>query len=327
MAELLSNDQDVARNAFTAGLLHDIGKLALALNFEEQYQGALKLAEKQKLHASEVEAQVFGATHAETGAYLLSVWGLPLPIVEAVARHHNPARSMDKVFSATTALHLAEQLEYTEDPSRRGSRDIVLDVEYPAELQIGGRIDELKAIVRRDSLVEVPKAEKSEPQGSMVSQALEAQTAALPADGQPAPLVEVAPGRSGGQVSKKAVVTLITCVSVVLACAIAFVTKSQKAKAKEAISASEVEDAANRKNQLSNFITEASEQTPLVPVADPLAGLKLQAVMVNGARSTTIINGRSLRVGDVIEEVKILEVHPNEVVVEKAGAKHTLRLQ
>ena len=157
IAELLSNDQDVARNAFTAGLLHDIGKLALALNFEEQYQGALKLAEKQKLAAFEVEAQVFGETHAETGAYLLSVWGLPLPIVEAVARHHNPARSMDKVFSASTALHIAEQLEYSEDPARRGSRDIIVDFDYPPALQISGRIEELKA-TSKSSFSRIPSA-------------------------------------------------------------------------------------------------------------------------------------------------------------------------
>ena len=62
-------------------------------------------------------------------------------------------------------------------------------------------------------------------------------------------------------------------------------------------------------------------------MAGPLAGLKLQAVMVNGARSTTIINGRSLRVGDMIEEAKILEVHSDEVILEKDGAGHTLRLQ
>lgn len=328
IAELLCNDADVARNAFTAGLLHDIGKLALALNFEEQYQGAIKLAEKQKLSASEVEAQVFGATHAETGAYLLSVWGLPLPIVEAVARHHSPARTMDKVFSASTALHLAEQLEYSEDPIRRGSKESGVDFNYPAELQISGRLEELKAIVRRDTLIETPRA-KGEPEGSMLTQALEAESAALPATGEPTPMVKISSAAGGNHKSKKAVFAFITCISVALACAIAFVSRSQKAKAKEVIQASELAEAANRKNQLSNFIMEASEKAPEAPVkaADPLAGLKLQAVMVNGPRSTTIINGRSLRVGDEYEGVKIIEVRPNEVIVEKEGVRHTLRLQ
>ncbi|HEX7860457.1 MAG TPA: HDOD domain-containing protein [Verrucomicrobiae bacterium] len=334
IAELLSNDQDVARNAFTAGLLHDIGKLALALNFEDQYQGAIKLAEKQKLPASEVEAQVFGATHAETGAYLLSVWGLPLPIVEAVARHHQPARTMDKVFTASTALHIAEQLEYSEDPARRGSKEVMLDLAYPETLHLEGRINELKAIVRRDSLVgDVEKSEKS-----TISSAvdMQAETAALPANGQPAPLVNVAP-TSRESISKRAMFAMIGILSVAIACAIAYVTKTQTAKAKEAIRVSELEEAANRKNQLSNWISEsseaavqkdASEETPApVAVNDAVKHLKLQAVMFNGQRSSLVINGFSLHVGDEIDGVKIIEVQPNEVIVEREGAKYTLRLQ
>jgi putative nucleotidyltransferase with HDIG domain len=333
IAELMSNDPEVARNAYTAGLLHDIGKLALALNFEDQYQGAIKLAEKQKLPPSEVEAQVFGATHAETGAYLLSVWGLPLPIVEAVARHHAPAHTMEKVFTTSTALHLAEQLEYSEDPVRRSSKEVVLDLAYPETLQIGGRVDELKSIVRRESLIgEVGKTEKS-----TISSAidLQAETAALPASGQAAPLVNVAPAWPES-LSKRGALAVIGIVSIAVACAIAYVTKTQTAKAKEAARLSEVEDAANRKNQLSNWLSESSEvavqddssETPSVEaVNDAVKHLKLQAVMFNGQKSSLVINGFSLHVGDEIDGVKILEVQPNEVIVERDGAKHTLRMQ
>ncbi|MGZ8939357.1 MAG: HDOD domain-containing protein [Limisphaerales bacterium] len=330
IAELLCNDPDVARYAFTAGLLHDIGKLALALNFEEQYQGAIKLAEKQKLPASEVEAQVFGATHAETGAYLLSVWGLPLPIVEAVARHHAPARTMDKHFTAATALHLAEQLEYSEDPIRRGSKDVVLDLDYPAALQISGRLEELKAFFRRETAGDLPKGERSETPKPAAEEPLHAEITPLPASGEPAPLVEVVPGSLSGRESKKAVFLVIACVSIVLACALAFASKSQKAKAKAAIAASEIEDAANRKNQLSNLLLETSEQAlpvDTVAAADPLQGLKLQAVMFNGLKSSMVINGRSLRVGDEIDGAKIVDVQPNEVIVEKEGRRHTLRME
>ena len=334
IAELLCNDPEVARNAFTAGLLHDIGKLALALNFEEQYQGAIKLAEKQKIAPSEVEAQVFGATHAETGAYLLSIWGLPLPIVEAVARHHAPARNMEKHFTATTALHLAEQLEFSEDPIRRGSRNVILDLDYPASLEISGRIEEVKAIVRREVLVDSEeKPEKTSGGGSLIAQA-----AALPASGEPAPLVEVSSGSHANSRSKQAIFVTIASVSVVLAIAIAFATRTQKAKAKAALAASELAEAANRKNQLSNLLVETSERAPteeatgpdIEPqpeVADPLAGLRLQAVMFNGNRSSMIINGRSLRLGDEIEGAKIVDVSPNEVVLEKSGVKHTLKME
>ena len=36
------------------------------------------------------EREIFGVTHAEVGAYLLGLWGIPFPIVEAVAFHHRP---------------------------------------------------------------------------------------------------------------------------------------------------------------------------------------------------------------------------------------------
>jgi hypothetical protein len=303
------------------------------LNFEEQYQGAIKLAEKQKLPPSEVEAQVFGATHAETGAYLLSVWGLPLPIVEAVARHHAPARTMDKHFTATTALHLAEQLEYSEDHVRRGSKDLSLDTDYPAGLQIGGRMDELKALFRRETAGDLQKPEKDEKAepSTTTSNELRAEPAALPANGEPAPLLEVVPGDASDRESKKTVFLVIACVSIFAACVLAFISQSHKAKAKAAIAASEIEDAANRKNQLSNMLVETSEQAPQeeanVSTANPLKGLSLQAVMFNGAKSTMVINGRTMRVGDEINGVKIVEVQTNEVIVEKEGQKHTLRME
>jgi putative nucleotidyltransferase with HDIG domain len=326
IAELLCNDPDVARNAFTAGLLHDIGKLALALNFEEQYQGAIKLAEKQKIAPIEVESQVFGANHAETGAYLLAVWGLPLPIVEAVARHHVPARSLDQHFSATTALHLAEQLEYAEDPARRGSKETVLDLDYPPALQLSGRIDELRAIFRRETAGESGKIETADSN----SQALHARSTALPPSGEPAPLLEVSSGSSANQISKKGIFLLIACVSIALASAIVFTSKTQKARAKALDDTAELSELANPKNQLSNLLVESSEQAPpdaLLAAASPLEGLKLQALVFNGPKSSLVINGRSLRVGDEIDGVKIVEVQPNEVVVEKEGLKHTLRME
>ena len=57
------------------------------------------------------ERAAFQATHAEVGAYLLDLWGLPLPLVEAVALHHEPARASEPVFSPLTAVHIANVLE------------------------------------------------------------------------------------------------------------------------------------------------------------------------------------------------------------------------
>jgi len=48
--------------------------------------------------------------HAAVGAYLLALWGLPMDIVEAVAYHVQPSRSVDKDFGAIGAVHVAVTL-------------------------------------------------------------------------------------------------------------------------------------------------------------------------------------------------------------------------
>lgn len=72
-------------DSFTAGLLHDTGKLILASALKEQYKQVLEVmkATGQGLHAAEF--QVLGCSHAEVAAYLFGIWGLPGTIIETAA--------------------------------------------------------------------------------------------------------------------------------------------------------------------------------------------------------------------------------------------------
>ena len=75
-------------DAFTAGLLHDIGMLVLASNMPDLYKQVLGLQKDKGLLDWQAEQEVFGVTHAEVGAYLLGLlglWGVGEAIVEAVA--------------------------------------------------------------------------------------------------------------------------------------------------------------------------------------------------------------------------------------------------
>ena len=74
--------------AFVAGILHDVGKVMLAANSPEAYAGILALAKTQSQPLWQTETQVLGYSHAEVGGCLLGLWGLDLPLVEAVSRHH-----------------------------------------------------------------------------------------------------------------------------------------------------------------------------------------------------------------------------------------------
>ena len=76
----------------TIGLLHDAGRLVLAANLPESFERVCQLAAEKGLSHWEAEREEFGTTHAEVGAYLFGLWGLPESIVEAVAYHHSPSR-------------------------------------------------------------------------------------------------------------------------------------------------------------------------------------------------------------------------------------------
>ena len=132
------DDPKLWDDALLAGLVHDIGKLVLGANLPDEYLSVRQRAASGEVTLLEAEHQVFGATHAEIGAYLLGLWALPDPIIEAVAFHHQPSRCQNRGFSPLTAVHAANCLSASGRDAGGRVRERSLDVDYLTTL---GRSD------------------------------------------------------------------------------------------------------------------------------------------------------------------------------------------
>jgi HD-like signal output (HDOD) protein len=98
--------------AFTAGVLHDVGKLILAHNFPEIYADVIMQSRAQQRPEVELEQECFGASHAELGAYLLSLWGIGKEVVDAIAYHQRPPRTSvpSRVLAVVYAANALEHM-------------------------------------------------------------------------------------------------------------------------------------------------------------------------------------------------------------------------
>jgi putative nucleotidyltransferase with HDIG domain len=108
---------DIVGEAFTAALLHDIGKLVLASSMPEDYSVVVEQAASDHVPTWLVERDVLGTTHAEVGAYLLGLWGLPEPIVAGVAWHHRPSESAAPSYCPLGAVHAGNVIEHQAHPA------------------------------------------------------------------------------------------------------------------------------------------------------------------------------------------------------------------
>lgn len=105
-----SHDKKLQDLAYLAGLLHDTGKLIL-FNIPEYCDKITKRINEKKIPCHQAEFEILGTTHSEVGAYVLGLWGLPEPVIEAVAYHHYPTEIEENNLSVPAAVYLANSLE------------------------------------------------------------------------------------------------------------------------------------------------------------------------------------------------------------------------
>ncbi len=100
--------------AYTAGLLHDIGRIGLAVCYPAQYADMLSISEQHSLDVLQCERDLFDLDHCQAGAWIARQWGLP-PDIACAAEHHHEEPAPEQVTAPTLAAlgcRLAETLGF-----------------------------------------------------------------------------------------------------------------------------------------------------------------------------------------------------------------------
>ncbi|MGE5391452.1 MAG: HDOD domain-containing protein [Deltaproteobacteria bacterium] len=95
--------------AYTAGLLHDIGKVILNRTMKDAYFDVVERASEGEIPFDQVENEILGFTHAEVGSKVAAKWNLPDQMVEAIAFHHDPEKATINP-KLTAIIHLADAI-------------------------------------------------------------------------------------------------------------------------------------------------------------------------------------------------------------------------
>jgi len=140
-------DKTVVGEALQAGILHDVGQLILAAHLAGPFDAALEVVSERHIPLHEAELEMVGSTHAQVGAYLLGLWGLPDSTVEAVAFHHTPAACSLSKFAPLTAVHAANALVHSavDGPD---SFEGQIDMGYLAAASCSSRLSDWQEIAR-----------------------------------------------------------------------------------------------------------------------------------------------------------------------------------
>jgi HD-like signal output (HDOD) protein/CheY-like chemotaxis protein len=144
LARHFVDDPRHAEEAFTAALVCDVGQIIMAMCVRTDYRDIRHAAQhnRQPLHAVELER--LGVTHAEIGAHLLGVWGLPFSIIESVAYHHRPGALADGPCEILAAVHAADAfVEAAPDGA------VALDLAFIERMALGDRLAGWRRIADR----------------------------------------------------------------------------------------------------------------------------------------------------------------------------------
>ncbi|MCA9749966.1 MAG: HDOD domain-containing protein, partial [Romboutsia sp.] len=114
ITKILNLSNEDTSDAYIAGMLHQIGTILFIHIAPEKYRSVMQEYNTNKQSLFEIEQKHLKQTHAELGAYLLALWGLPPAIVEAILYYPDNENLQDPSL-LLTILYIAVQLETTDN--------------------------------------------------------------------------------------------------------------------------------------------------------------------------------------------------------------------
>jgi HD-like signal output (HDOD) protein/CheY-like chemotaxis protein len=152
---LMLSERIRGQDAFSAAILADAGVLVLLSRQPHLFQEIVSEARRTERPLPVVEREVLGVTHAEIGAYLLGIWGLPYSIVEAVAHHHAPRGPTLAGLDVTTAVHVGGALAaelLPVDRDRHLGSGVELDHGHLVRSGLSGQLSAWRDMARSESV-------------------------------------------------------------------------------------------------------------------------------------------------------------------------------
>lgn len=102
---------------FTAGLLHDVGRLLMLMKLPDEIGKAQAMRQHSTMHICDIERALVGFDHAEAGESLLAYWNMPANLCASVRYHHRPQEALDARLEAAL-IHIADMLTHAAQESK-----------------------------------------------------------------------------------------------------------------------------------------------------------------------------------------------------------------
>lgn len=137
LAKGSATSEDVA---YTAGILHDVGRLALAMAYPVRYSEFLMNPEPTSLEILDAERELFGIDHCQAGEILMSRWSIPTNLIVVASQHHDLPRGNDPgvLTMVRYGCRLADVLgfEVVRNGKRATYEDILAEFPEPGKLPV-----------------------------------------------------------------------------------------------------------------------------------------------------------------------------------------------